>query len=308
MPRPCTRLRPMVAGALLALTCGGPAMADDTEIFTGEQSVVRPNIVFIIDTSGSMNGMVQTDAQRRTRLQIVQAVARDFVNSATGINLGLMRYDADAEGGMVTVAVAPVEGARTDLISSINGFTAGGFTPLSETLYEALQYYAGRDVFFGRDSAPSTSVSGSRQADNPALYRSPMEFGCQRNYIVYLTDGLPTEDVSADDEIRGLQIGTQSFSSLVAADCDPDNGDPNGRCLDDLAEFLFEADLRPDLEGDQNVVTYMVRRNLATRNGGALVPRYYEVLANGPADIHRRPLSRSRQILGQRPRHASTRN
>jgi len=252
------RLRSVVVGALLALVCGGPAMADDTEIFTGAQSDVPPNILFIFDTSGSMRTPDPNFAPL-TRIEVVQDVARDFVNSASDINLGLMRYDSGAEGGMVTVAIAPIEDARSDLIASINSFEAGGNTPLSETLYEALQYYAGREVFFGNDSEPVLSVDESR-GDDPDFYRSPIELSCQRNYVVYLTDGLPTSDNSADDEITDLDIGGQRFDSLVAADCDDDDvpDAPAGRCLDDLAEFMFEADLRPDIEGDQNVITHTI--------------------------------------------------
>ena len=43
----------------------GPALADDTELFVGDASQfpqVAPNIVFVIDTSGSMDTTVQTQA------------------------------------------------------------------------------------------------------------------------------------------------------------------------------------------------------------------------------------------------------
>lgn len=255
------RLRGVVVGALLALVCGGPAMADDTEIFRGTQSAVRPNILFIVDTSGSMA------LDDPPRIEVVQNVARDFINSTSDINLGLMRYDSGAEGGMVTVAIAPIEDARNDLIASIDGFEPDGNTPLSETLYEALQYYAGREVVFGNDSDPQPSVDESRSDDDPDIYRSPIELSCQKNYVVYLTDGLPTSDNSADDAITGLDIEGQTFDSLVAADCDPDvvPDAPSGRCLDDLAEFMFEADLRPDMEGDQNVITHTIGFGPAVR-------------------------------------------
>ena len=59
------RLRPsrvpgFCAGVALSIFCGTPAVADDTEIFVGSQGDVRPNILFILDTSGSMDGTVQT--------------------------------------------------------------------------------------------------------------------------------------------------------------------------------------------------------------------------------------------------------
>lgn len=59
----CTRAAAaIVAGALLAF--GGGARADDTEVFVapGDAVAGRSNILFIIDTSGSMDALVQTQA------------------------------------------------------------------------------------------------------------------------------------------------------------------------------------------------------------------------------------------------------
>jgi type IV pilus assembly protein PilY1 len=53
----------MCIGLLVALTSGVPAVADDTEILLitpNVSSLPKPNILFIIDTSGSMNDMVET--------------------------------------------------------------------------------------------------------------------------------------------------------------------------------------------------------------------------------------------------------
>jgi type IV pilus assembly protein PilY1 len=50
-------------GALWAILSGVPAMADDTELFVGVHcaaSMTRPNILFIIDNSGSMDTDVRT--------------------------------------------------------------------------------------------------------------------------------------------------------------------------------------------------------------------------------------------------------
>ncbi len=49
-------------GALWALTSGLPAVADDTELFIGNSlsSQAQPNILFVIDNSGSMGSLVLT--------------------------------------------------------------------------------------------------------------------------------------------------------------------------------------------------------------------------------------------------------
>ena len=54
-----------VLGLALALTSGTPALADDTEILLvapTELSELKPNVLFILDTSGSMTAVQKTGA------------------------------------------------------------------------------------------------------------------------------------------------------------------------------------------------------------------------------------------------------
>src|ERR1044071_9181372 len=50
------------------------------------------------------------------------------------------------------------------------------------------------------------SVAGSRvNGDiNSKNYDSPMDYSCQKTFIVYLTDGLPTSDTDANSDIQNL--------------------------------------------------------------------------------------------------------
>lgn len=198
-----------------------------------------------------------------SRLRTVQSVATSLANSISGINLGLMRFSNAtnangtdlAEGGMVTHEIADVSRARGTIVDQLNSYRAGGFTPLSETLYEAGQYFAGRAVDYGLASrvdaaTPLPSVAASRLPNNPASYKSPIAYQCQKNYVLLLTDGEPTEDNTADSKIVNLP----NFQNLVGGDCD---GNGPGRCLDDMAEYLQKADLSPE-PGQQNVTTYTV--------------------------------------------------
>jgi type IV pilus assembly protein PilY1 len=102
-----------------------------------------------------------------------------------------------------------------------------------------------------------------------------MEFECQKNFIVYLTDGEPTYDGDADSAIGSLLSG----ATLPSGDrtCAHGTGElPQDNCLDELAEFLHEKDLRSDLNGKQNAVSYMIGftlhfpqlRDAATKGGG----------------------------------------
>src|SRR5262245_61344373 len=56
------RLGALSIGALWMVTAGLPAAADDTELFvaTSSGAGIRPNILFVIDDSGSMTTTVET--------------------------------------------------------------------------------------------------------------------------------------------------------------------------------------------------------------------------------------------------------
>lgn len=213
----------------------------------------------------------------KTRLEIVQDVATGLLDSINGVKVGLMYFNRNSgsndNGGVVAYPLENIDTARKPIQDAIRNLQLSGFTPLSETLYEAAMYYSGGKVTFG-----TGSVAASRNPLDPGLYKSPFDASCQRNFIVYLTDGEPTNDTAADSWIPLMTDAEgQSFSSLVGASCDSE-GSSDGRCLDDLAEFLFKGDFSP-MESQQNITTYTVGFTIdlpvlaqtAARGGG----RYY---------------------------------
>ena len=224
------------------------------------------NLTYVMYAGNWLNWYYNTtDLAIKTRLQIVQEVANSLANSIDDVNLGLMRYSNNggtnsetvAEGGMVMQPITDITTSRTAIINTINSFAPDGFTPLSETLYEAGQYFAGRSVDFGLTSrlnsaTPFPSVAASRQTADQSKYQSPIKYSCQKNYVVYLTDGLPTADNDADNKITALP----NYQSLLGTTTCDDTGP--GRCLDDMAAYLFKADLNSSLDGTQNVITYTI--------------------------------------------------
>ena len=186
-----------------------------------------------------------------SRLDVMQQVLKQVLNGTTGINVGLMRYSSDADGGMVVNEMQPIETGAKKLADELATWTPSGNTPLSETLYEAALYLSGKLVDFGLDSViPSKvfpSVLSSRTGSGNKLYNSPMDDNCQKTYIVYLTDGLPTTDTSANSKIRSL-TGISACRG----------GDSDGDCLVDLSKYLHEKDLRTDIAGDQTVTSYWI--------------------------------------------------
>ncbi len=201
----------------------------------------------------------------QSRLQIVQQVAISTITQLAvddAVNVGLMQFSNNtnggcgttgtSEGGMVLRPVAPVAANKTNLINDINALNADGCTPLSETMYEAYLYLSGNNVDYGLNSRkrPGSggafpSIASSRVTGNQSKYESPLTISCQRNFIVLLTDGLPTADNSANTNIQ----------ALIGKNC---NGSGDGKCLDDLAAYMYTTDIRPGLINSQTVTTYTI--------------------------------------------------
>ncbi len=219
--------------------------------------------------SGNYMNWFYGPASWRTRLDVVQNVVDDLLETTDGINVGLMDFNepggsGGSEGGSVSVAMGPIETNRATIRSAVAALTPHAYTPLAETLYEARQYFAGNAVTFGVDS-----VSGSKLAGNPSRYDSPVDQACQQNFVVYLTDGEPTYDNAADTAIRTMTdaAGTSFSTATGSGVCDVETwsgidfaSPPGGlmsHCLDDAAHFLYEGDISP-LADKQRVRTITV--------------------------------------------------
>ncbi len=71
---------------------------------------------------------------------------------------------------------------------------------------------------------------------------APIQAECQKTFIVIMTDGLPTRDTGVAGFIR--------------------DANRDGYYLDDIAGYMYRNDLRPDMDGIQNVATFTIGFNL----------------------------------------------
>lgn len=168
--------------SLIALGLFGnfPALADDTEIYVSRQPEAAPNVIFVMDTSGSMGSSVYTNGKYEgSRLAVVQKVAVDVINSTSGINIGIMRLDRKSphSGGWLSSPLLPIDGGGTSQVIEnaapdpvtgekligihensvrsivkdvLYSYTAAGATPITETMAEAAAYLRGDKIIFER--------------------------------------------------------------------------------------------------------------------------------------------------------------
>lgn len=236
----------------------------------GKWDSINKNTTYRLYSGKYLNYLASTqDPADITRMDIVKGVAKSLANSLSGVNLGLMRYgpptDSGGQGGYILTPVGKIEDNRSTIINQINALPTENYTPLSETLYEAALYWQGEAPKFGGDySAPSSMADGH--------YISPIKATCQKNYIIYLTDGAPTKDGDAN-----VDIGLKTKTTLSNGAC-PEKYHPfedsgysagNGSCMDELTGYLADRDdkgasMGVDLindkavKGTQTVQTYMI--------------------------------------------------
>jgi type IV pilus assembly protein PilY1 len=96
--------------------------ADDLEIYlgtAGSEVTYNPNVLFIMDTSGSMTSKDGGDESRMLR---VQNALKETLNSVTNINAGLMRFSDF--GGPVLYPIRPIDDpVSPEIITSISQAT-----------------------------------------------------------------------------------------------------------------------------------------------------------------------------------------
>ena len=186
-----------------------------------------------------------------TRTEIVKSVTKNVLGSLTNVNVGFMQFNY-SQGGPVTRAVKDLDSSRGAATSTVDALPASGYTPLSETMYESALYWHGLAAYYGGSNTDPDALSSGVPGDG-AVYKSPTQYACARNFTVLLTDGAPTRDTDAYYRVPKLPNFT---TTMGRSNCT--GGNVSGACLDDIAEYLSKQDINPNVPGDQLVTTYTI--------------------------------------------------
>ncbi len=254
-------------------TNGGPWRANSTNAISWKST----GATYTLYTANYLNWYHSpSGGTSKSRIQTVKDAFTALVNSTSGINAGLMRYSDDAQGGYFLEPMQELNDTnRPTFITSVNSLNANGGTPLAETLYEAQLYWRGLSTDYGNKSSPAHNVSTVLLSSDTTKYKTPIEYQCQKNFTVLLTDGEPTSDTDADAKIAALP----SFKSITGSStC-------SGNCLDELALWMYKSDMSSTLNNVQNAEFYAIDfgggvtdptllKNAAKNGGGS--DHYYE--------------------------------
>lgn len=197
-------------------------------------------------TSASRKDYTDGTVPNDYRINVARTVSAALVASNRNLRIGLATFNPPTSGnpgpgGNIARAISDLSQTTSTtssqattnynaLISSINGLAAIANTPLAETYYEVTRYFRGMAPYYN---------------STPATYTSPIQYRCQRNYGVVITDGLPTYDRTfpTNDPLGGANLPNWDGKNN---DGDNLNGDGEGDTLylDDIAKFAYDIDMR----------------------------------------------------------------
>jgi type IV pilus assembly protein PilY1 len=182
------------------------------------------------------------------RINVARDVSTDLVANNRALRIGLATFNPpnssnSGPGGYIARAISdlsPVSGSVTQtqansnysaLINAINGLGAVANTPLAESYYEVTRYFRGMAPYYN---------------GTPSTYTSPIQYRCQKNFGVVITDGLPTYDRTfpTNDPQGGSRL--PNWDGISSNDgADPlGNAEGDTLYLDDIAKFAFDIDMR----------------------------------------------------------------
>lgn len=233
-------------GTVLCLKLPDPVGGEATRYSSNYLAYLIGLVPNSVNSKDYTDGSIPSDY----RINVARSVSAALVAANRGLRIGLATFNPPVSGGdqgpggYIARAIADLQ-ATTDttaaqattnynnLISSINSLGAVANTPLAETYYEITRYFRGMSSYY------NTGVS----------YTSPIQYRCQKNYGVVITDGLPTYDRSFPTNAT-LEPNNTSAIRLpnwdnVANDGDNLNGDGEGDTLylDDVAKFAYDIDM-----------------------------------------------------------------
>lgn len=238
----------------------------------------------------------------KTKLQVAKETINTLLNNNWNkARFGVMKFKnggtaktpIGAQGGSIISQLRTRTLAEmSSVVTQVNAISADSWTPLAETLAEAGLYFAGATSHF------NSGVDYGDETQFPVDTTRAIQYRCQKNYIIVMTDGRPSGDRDSILYTQGAYLGRTIGD--YDEDCgavppnkhvdelhDGDNKtDGTYECpanmtgnycgshyLDDVAKFLYEEDLIPsssdilDAEGNQydgkqNIITYTIGFNI----------------------------------------------
>ena len=166
--------RPNGSGTRKCLTLPTPSGTDTR--YTGNY------LNYLFATYATNSNLSTGTIPNESRLTAAKNVATGIVNANPTLRWGLARFNppiSNGDQGPGGKVIANCGSTPATVTSAISGLDADSNTPLAETFYEITRYFRGLSSYY-----------------NSGSYTSPVQYRCQKNFVIVVTDGFPTYDSS----------------------------------------------------------------------------------------------------------------
>ena len=197
------------------------------------------------------------------RYTALQKVMRDIIGKNHNLNMAFMRFNDDDGAYVFQESILSADDSddtnanQATLLAAIDRlYVFDDDSPLNESLWEAYRYFNGLAPDYGNDHGVTTGPNPKDpDGPNPAVptaafssgdYNSPIDFACQKNHIILLTDGEANSDGGRNSSMSNSPY---KLSCL-------------GNCLDEFAGWVRNdgSDLRDHsaLTGIQDIKIHTI--------------------------------------------------
>ena len=255
---------------------------DDTDIFLANPGIAaeRPNVLIILDNTANWN----------TAFVNEKSALVSVINSLTdSFNVGLMMFpetggsNDSIDGAYVRYGIrrmtATNKSALSTLVNNLDQTAdKGNNATTSLAMYEAYAYYAGitaragygkvkRDFNGNTANNPLAASLSPNAFSNSSTqnYTGPITDACQKNFIIYISNGPANENASA---LSTAQTLLQTISGQTPTQITINPSGAQGNWMDEYAKFFAIADISSTLVGTQNILTYVVEVDPNTSGQG----------------------------------------
>lgn len=209
-------------------------------------------------------GAIPTDY----RMDVARTVASNAVTVNAGMRFGVSSFNFQ-NGGKINAACGS---STSTLTTAIGGLSSSTWTPLAESLYEVTRYFRGLSSYY----------------NSGVNYTSPIQYRCQKNFTIVITDGLPTYDnnfpTNDADDVANTAASLPNWDGLAPTTTfamypnfpqysdgfKPTNNESYegySLYLDDIAKFAFDTDMKTsgnDLAGVSYQDPFFLTQNMRT--------------------------------------------
>ena len=290
----CLLLSATLAFSPLAAYPAFDPVNDDTDLFLANPNITaqRPNVLLVLDNTANWNTPFTNE--KSALVQVVNGLDDGLFNVGLMMMVETGSPNDSIDGGYVRFAVRQMTGAaKTNLASMVQNLhildDKGNNNTVGYALHEAYLYYGGlssrssggkfktdhdatTDTLLtglpGDHALPGTSGPPALPVLNSA-YRSPIVDGCQKNFVIYISNGQANENAAARAEVEGFLATLTGQSPPAVIAYEP--GVPTGQQAnwgDEMAKYMANADVSAAHAGTQSVYTYTVEVNPQTSGLG----------------------------------------